>query len=75
MAESEYAPNVAGALDPVLILMACHGAIRAGQALDPKQMRALLVQMDACGTPSHCPHGRPTWIRWRFQDLEKIFKR
>ena len=75
MADTEYAPDVAGALDPVLMLMACHGAIRAGQTLDEKQIRGLLAQMDDCESPSHCPHGRPTWIRWRFSDLEKAFKR
>jgi DNA mismatch repair protein MutL len=75
LAETGYAPEVAGALDPVLILMACHSAIRAGQALEFKEMAALLKQLDRCDNPSHCPHGRPTWIRWRFQELEKMFKR
>ena len=75
MAETEYAPDLADALDPVLILMACHSAIRAGQSLEERQIRGLLAQMDACHSPSHCPHGRPTWIRWGFADLEKAFKR
>jgi DNA mismatch repair protein MutL len=35
----------------------------------------LLRQLDACDHPSHCPHGRPTWIRWDLATLEKSFKR
>ncbi|WP_300669407.1 DNA mismatch repair endonuclease MutL [Desulfoluna sp.] len=62
-------------LDACLILMACHGAIRAGQALSPKEITHLLTQMDACDDPSFCPHGRPTWIRWSTGSLERAFKR
>ena len=55
--------------------MACHGAIRARQVLDPRQIRRLLAQLDECTHPSHCPHGRPTWIRWTRGELEKAFGR
>ena len=58
-----------------LQIMACHGAIRARQRLDPRQMQRLLVQLEACDNPSHCPHGRPTWIRWTLRELEKAFGR
>ncbi len=62
-------------LDQCLEIMACHGAIRANQRLSDKEIRELLSQLDKCDQPSNCPHGRPTWIRWRFKDLEKLFKR
>ena len=62
-------------LEPCIELMACHSVIRANQALGPDQTRALLKQLDACENPSHCPHGRPTWIRWSVKELEKLFKR
>jgi len=55
--------------------MACHGAIRANQALSEAQINGLLAQLDECDNPSHCPHGRPTWIRWDLRALEKSFKR
>ena len=58
-----------------LQIMACHGAIRARQRLDPRQMQRLLVQLEECDNPSHCPHGRPTWIRWTLRELEKAFGR
>lgn len=58
-----------------LMVMACHGAIRANQALTDKEMQTLLVQLDQCDEPAHCPHGRPTWVTWSRKDLEKAFKR
>jgi DNA mismatch repair protein MutL len=69
------APGLAQALDKCRMIMACHGAIRANQALTESQIRGLLVQMDDCQNPSHCPHGRPTWLRWELRTLEKSFKR
>jgi len=64
-----------GVLDEGIKIMACHGAIRARQSLDERQIRRLLQQMDECANPSHCPHGRPTWIRWTEKELEKAFGR
>ena len=69
------APGLAEALDRCRMVMACHGAIRANQALTDKQVRGLLNQLDECRNPSHCPHGRPTWLRWELRALEKSFKR
>jgi DNA mismatch repair protein MutL len=54
---------------------ACHGAIRAGQSLTPAQMQELLRQLDGCGNLSHCPHGRPTWLKWELGVIERSFKR
>jgi DNA mismatch repair protein MutL len=62
-------------LDPCIELMACHSVIRANQALTQDQSRTLLKQLDGCENPSHCPHGRPTWVRWSVKELEKLFKR
>jgi DNA mismatch repair protein MutL len=62
-------------MDECLKVMACHHAIRAHQQLSPVQIKAMLTQLDACDNPSHCPHGRPIWIRWHLKDLEKQFKR
>ena len=64
-----------GLMEQVRTVMACHGAIRAHQMLTEKQIQGLLAQMDTCNNPSHCPHGRPTWVRWDLDTLEKSFKR
>jgi DNA mismatch repair protein MutL len=74
-AESDSAPELAGALERGLYVMACHGAIRANQRLDPQQMQRLLQQLAACRNPAHCPHGRPTWIQIPRRELDKRFRR
>jgi DNA mismatch repair protein MutL len=63
------------ALEHCCHIIACHGAIRANQPLTDQQISGLLKQLDACENPSHCPHGRPTWIKWDQNALEKSFKR
>ncbi len=75
MEETGFAPGLEKTLDECLILMACHGAIRANQSLSDKEMSELLIQLDECDNPSSCPHGRPTWIRWTETEIEKKFKR
>jgi DNA mismatch repair protein MutL len=75
MVEIGSGPGLAEALDKCRMIMACHGAIRANQTLSEKQIKGLLNQLDDCQNPSHCPHGRPTWLRWELRTLEKSFKR
>ena len=62
-------------VDECRMVMACHNAIRANQRLTDLQINSMLAQLDRCDNPSHCPHGRPTWVRWTLRDLEKAFKR
>jgi len=74
-AELERSDGLEAALERCRAVMACHGAVRAHEMLDERQIKHLLEQLDACQNPSHCPHGRPTWIRWEVGELEKRFKR
>jgi DNA mismatch repair protein MutL len=69
------ATDLQEALDDCRMVMACHAAIRANQQLNAEQIKGLLAELDQCENPSHCPHGRPTWVRWDLQILEKSFKR
>lgn len=66
---------VQGRFDPVLRLMACHAAIQAHQKMAEPEALALLIDLKSCLSPSHCPHGRPTMIRFSHSDLEKMFGR
>jgi DNA mismatch repair protein MutL len=75
MAQIGFTPGLEKAIDQCLLLMACHGAIRANQHLSDRQIKELLDQLDKCDNPSHCPHGRPTWISWTTRSLEKSFGR
>ena len=73
--EAGVSDGVEAALEASLKIMACHGALRASQSLDEAQVRDLLAALDACDNPSHCPHGRPTWILWSRRELERRFGR
>ena len=75
MAGGGSAAGLQEALDDCRMVMACHAAIRANQPLTTEQIDGLLNALDQCANPSHCPHGRPTWIRWDLTTLEKSFKR
>ncbi len=72
---NDYSKRPDELLDESLILMACHGAIRARQKLDIKEMENILVRLDHCKNSSHCPHGRPTWIKYSVSEIEKNFSR
>ncbi len=63
------------ALGNIVATMACHSAIRAGQPLSTDEMRALLKQMDEFPLSSFCPHGRPVYVEYPFQRLERDFGR
>jgi DNA mismatch repair protein MutL len=62
-------------LDEVLILMACHGVIRANQALSTAEIKALFVEMDKIDFKANCPHGRPVLQRLRLSEVERLFRR
>jgi len=59
-------------VDRVLATMACHGAIRAGDAIAPEEAQALLRALDAIEHfAGHCPHGRPVVHELSFAELER----
>jgi DNA mismatch repair protein MutL len=55
--------------------MACHLSVRAGERLTPKKVMGLLRSMASAQDPLTCVHGRPTVLRIRRRDLERMFKR
>jgi DNA mismatch repair protein MutL len=62
-------------LHEIMDMMACKAAIKAGDALTPQEIQALLARRDLVDRSSNCPHGRPTTLRLSLRDLEKQFKR
>jgi DNA mismatch repair protein MutL len=60
------------AIDTALATMACHGAIRAGDALALAECQALLDGLAAIREfGGHCPHGRPVLMELSFQELAR----
>ena len=55
--------------------LACKAAVKANDTLSEKEMKQLLYDMRFLDDPFHCPHGRPTIIKFSSYDLDKIFKR
>ena len=62
-------------MDKLLTVMACHGAIRAGQRLSQEEMNLLLSQLEEAELPTHCPHGRPVSRKFTYYEIEKMFRR
>ncbi len=75
LAEAEGAGGSFAAKERLRRLSACHGAVRAGQALSAEEIRALLCDLDSCRNPGSCPHGRPTALLWERGRIERAFKR
>ncbi len=61
--------------ESIAISMACHSAVRAGQALTDDEMRELIRQLEQVALPHTCPHGRPTMIRLSSGQLKREFGR
>jgi DNA mismatch repair protein MutL len=59
------------AVDLSLATMACHGSIRAGDALAPGEVAALLAALDDADFAGHCPHGRPVVTYLSYAELER----
>ena len=59
----------------LLATMACHSAVRAGDALDASKALALLQAMDEVGYSPYCPHGRPVLVRLGRGEIERRFGR
>ena len=55
--------------------IACHSAVRAGQALDQQEMAELVRSLETEANPQHCPHGRPTTVKVTTAMLERQFGR
>jgi DNA mismatch repair protein MutL len=62
-------------IDEILILMACHNAVRANKSLKGMEISQLLSDLNQCDNPGYCPHGRPISVTLGKSEFDKLFKR
>ncbi len=68
-------PDKAALRHRSLAYLSCRGAIKAGDALNIRQMKQLLEDLFHTDKPYVCPHGRPVIVRFTPHELAKLFKR
>jgi DNA mismatch repair protein MutL len=73
--ESNRDPERRDMLDGLLHMLACKGAIKAGQRLTPEEIDSLLDQRHLIDDAHHCPHGRPTALVLSRTELDRQFGR
>lgn len=62
-------------LSPLLATMACHAAVKAGDALSAPQMERLVADLDRTRNPHACPHGRAITATLDRKALQALFDR
>ena len=67
--------GLANRLERFAATYACRAAIKAGQRLEPDEMRELVVRLLSATLPAHDVHGRPTVVQLPKEELERRFGR
>ncbi|MCD6579215.1 DNA mismatch repair endonuclease MutL [bacterium] len=55
--------------------IACKSAVKGGRTLPFPLIKSIIISLFQCKNPTQCPHGRPTYLIFSQNDLEKMFKR
>ena len=63
------------AREKLVATVACHAAIKSGQALTNREVHELIEALNASPTPAVCPHGDPIIITIERSDLDRRFRR
>jgi DNA mismatch repair protein MutL len=71
--DAEWA--VSGERERLAATLACHSAVRAGQALPQESLTAIVRDLGRAQHPSLCPHGRPTRVRIPRDEIARWFGR
>src|SRR5207248_843558 len=61
--------------DALLARAACHGSVRAHDALTAPEAQALLDALDETDYGARCAHGRPVVAEWTEAEIERRFGR
>ncbi|NQU06429.1 MAG: DNA mismatch repair protein MutL, partial [Calditrichaeota bacterium] len=74
----EYRENAITETDPrkrLAAAFACRCAVKAGQPLEPLEMRRLVDELFRTDDPEFCPHGRPIYHVLNRREIDKWFRR
>ena len=75
LAETGKLKSLEESVEEMMMVIACHAAVKAHEPLQPREMETLIRQLRALG-PSHtCPHGRPIIQSLPIEDIKKKFMR
>ena len=61
--------------EDIIAKTVCRHAVKANDTLRGPELEKLIDDLKNCEMPYTCPHGRPTLIEMRFNELEKKFGR
>ncbi|MCF6155196.1 MAG: DNA mismatch repair endonuclease MutL [Candidatus Brocadia sp.] len=76
LSDEDYLKGKDIILDKLISIMACKGAVKAGQRLEPQEIEELLKMKKRINAyTNNCPHGRPTTLYFSLDELQKQFKR
>jgi len=75
LADQGSSDTLRSRIDAILSRIACHGSVRSGRRLRAEEMNALLRQMEATPHSGQCNHGRPTYVKLKLSDIERLFGR
>jgi len=67
--------TVANRLERFAATYACRAAIKAGQRLEPDEVRELVTRLLGATLPAHDVHGRPSIVQLPREELERRFGR
>jgi DNA mismatch repair protein MutL len=71
----QHFSEVREAQERVLADMACRAAVHAGRQLTVPEMDGLLRDMERTELSGQCNHGRPTWVQFSHEELDRLFLR
>ena len=59
----------------LLRAVAWQQSVKAGVVLNEREMQSLLSDLFSCAQPGSSPSGKPTYIEFKKENLDKMFSR